>query len=793
MCHRFASIHFRLPRICPGGGGVTGAEFLTGPMTPRYNAMGGVIDGLGNDLEAIHYNAALLATLQSLSLSLSVNPYPNDVSHYQISTGLPMFGGVAAASAQLLNTGGFTYINENLQPGDTVSVYDAAATVGYSRFVWKELSAGMCVKTIYRKLGEYNALAFGTDIGAGYRFETPHFASRPKPPKVDTLKKKLHKKKKSLQKEREKCIQRASKTVEELQKDIQGLSSRKADTEAKLLSAEEEKKPPLLEKIKQIDDQLASLRNTIVVEEDKRTEEIVGIERWYTENLEKSEEEYNKSLLDLKYVISERERLFAPVNETENELSDEHIDSSIDETIEKSRSFLKKRVEELSSAKVKYTNQRQGRIEEIDIEIASYGKTIEEVFGTRVKKLQEELDALKEQRDALSVTEDEQSKVQLDTLQKLINEKEKELQIAQGDPWMKKLLARIKQKKQEQEELGEDIKQKGEDIHEAVEEITKDNEKDIKGFIQLRVWLKRELKKAKLKRELELLEARKGGQRQKALDEYEEKEKALYLQLMSLKYDHEEKILGSRKAALREDYENGRYETETEHRKALERLEDEFSFQERYLLNLISELENSLAGGDESAKARIEESKKELDEKKRALQKSIESIESDEKKLLAEKKSVFETEIEKLEWQIRLTRLIYLQTDSPYLNTSVNLAVRNFGSKVKFVEEGYPLPASVHLGVGYAVLNKEKHTIKLGVQANFPIYDEITVGAGAEYGFLHRAFFRAGYTFGAIDRTFSAGIGVKAALGFTEYAVDYTFQPIPDYGIVHNFGFSVYF
>ena len=43
------------------------------------------------------------------------------------------------------------------------------------------------------------------------------------------------------------------------------------------------------------------------------------------------------------------------------------------------------------------------------------------------------------------------------------------------------------------------------------------------------------------------------------------------------------------------------------------------------------------------------------------------------------------------------------------------------------------------------------------------------------------------------DRNFAAGFGMKLGLGFTEYAVDYTFRPLPDYGFVHSFGVAISF
>jgi hypothetical protein len=142
---------------------------------------------------------------------------------------------------------------------------------------------------------------------------------------------------------------------------------------------------------------------------------------------------------------------------------------------------------------------------------------------------------------------------------------------------------------------------------------------------------------------------------------------------------------------------------------------------------------------------------------------------------------------------VKLTRLIYLQTDSPYRNTSVHASITNFGSKVTFVEEGYPLPATAHIGVGYALLNLNRHSVRLGMQLDIPFHDEIALGTGVEYGFHNMVFARVGYTFLTTYEGFSAGIGARLPVGFTDFSVDYTFQPIPEYGFMHNFGIAAYF
>jgi hypothetical protein len=82
---------------------------------------------------------------------------------------------------------------------------------------------------------------------------------------------------------------------------------------------------------------------------------------------------------------------------------------------------------------------------------------------------------------------------------------------------------------------------------------------------------------------------------------------------------------------------------------------------------------------------------------------------------------------------------------------------------------------------------------RFGVQLDIPFQDELALGVGAEYGFRNLIFVRGGYTFLSPYRSFSAGIGARVPMGFTDISVDYAFQPIPDYGFIHSFGIAAYF
>jgi hypothetical protein len=260
-------------------------------------------------------------------------------------------------------------------------------------------------------------------------------------------------------------------------------------------------------------------------------------------------------------------------------------------------------------------------------------------------------------------------------------------------------------------------------------------------------------------------------------------------------YRHKENIINARADALRKAHENRLYDLETQMRKELERIEDEFSFQERYLSQKIVELQKRIKSDedDEAAARELATLQEELSEKQQECDAKRKEFNEKERQLIEDEESTYQKSISELEWQMEITRLIYLQTDDPYLNTSVHVSLTNFGSKVTFVEEGYPLPTTAHIGAGYALLNTSEHVVRIGVQLDVPFYDEVALDAGAEYGFHNLVFVRVGYTFLTSYRSFSAGIGARIPVGFTDFSVNYAFQPIPQYGFIHSFGISACF
>lgn len=768
--------------------GTTAADFLIFPPASRIDAMGGVADGLGEDLEGLQFNPALLAPLTDFRLQLNVNPLPNEVTNSQLAAAFPLLGGTFAASAQMLNTGGFTYVNELGQPEASVSVYDAAVSVGYSRYLWRTISLGLNAKGIYSTLGEYDAIGFAADVGAAAWFETPHIGRAPKPPTMKQLEARYEKEKKEIEAENDKRMKPVTEESETIRGQIEKLEGRETDLEVKIAEAEPEKQAELQAERVEVENQIDGLKKQLAAAQEKEKDAVAEIEAWYRAEMAAAGARHADRVANLDWIESERSRLFSVIDDPAEELGAEIVDANIDESITKVRSFLSDRRQAFVSRKEAYTQRLKNRIAEIRQEISDYQQMIDEETGPKAKQLNQEIDSLKNQKASLTESEDPESKGRIKEIDGQISDKEKELQDLLSDPWLKRLTGRIDDKTAEIEQLQAEIETLAGDTEEAISDAEVEADKEIRKFESLREELQKELKKAKLKRELDLLDARNENSIDKAQRVYKAKEKKIYERLLAAMYRNEEEIFQARLQSAKEDADIRNYDFETDQEKTKESLEDEFAFQERYLSSKISQLKRDNPDSQELAST-----EEELKAKEAEYDQAVAQLEEKAKSFSENERSRLEQEIAAIEEEREKVRLVYLQTDTPYKNTNFNLVIRNGGTQMTFVSDKYPLPTTFSAALGYSFLNTDLHNAKLTAQLNVPFYDVISVAIGAEYVFADLVYVRGGYTFGAVDRSFSTGAGVRLALGFTEVSVDYAFRPLPEYGLLHSIGVALSF
>ncbi|OGR41909.1 MAG: hypothetical protein A2X35_11410 [Elusimicrobia bacterium GWA2_61_42] len=146
--------------------------------------------------------------------------------------------------------------------------------------------------------------------------------------------------------------------------------------------------------------------------------------------------------------------------------------------------------------------------------------------------------------------------------------------------------------------------------------------------------------------------------------------------------------------------------------------------------------------------------------------------------------------------------LLYRFEGTPY---SLGAALLNFGTKVKFEEESFPLPLKLKVGAAAAFTSR----LLLAVDGEFPDYGPAAARLGAEYRGVEGIALRFGYRTASssqrdaiLGRDFGDAVsGVDAMYGFFagvgfEYSgfnLDYALLPYGDLGSAHRFSLGLKF
>jgi hypothetical protein len=123
----------------------------------------------------------------------------------------------------------------------------------------------------------------------------------------------------------------------------------------------------------------------------------------------------------------------------------------------------------------------------------------------------------------------------------------------------------------------------------------------------------------------------------------------------------------------------------------------------------------------------------------------------------------------------------------------VGLAVQNIGTKMKFISEEDPLPMNIKLGGAFYISDK----LTMAVDANQPVDNEMTYGAGAEYRIdisrVMSVAWRVGYNTRNKDTGGLNGICAGAGCDCCNYTIDYAFVPYGDLGQTQRISLGIKF
>lgn len=107
---------------------------------------------------------------------------------------------------------------------------------------------------------------------------------------------------------------------------------------------------------------------------------------------------------------------------------------------------------------------------------------------------------------------------------------------------------------------------------------------------------------------------------------------------------------------------------------------------------------------------------------------------------------------------------------------TLGFSLLNLGGKMKYKDEGDPLPLTVRLGAAYRYEIKPEHGLILATDLVKPNDNGVRLNLGAEYSYQGYLCGRLGYKTGYDSEGLACGIGVI----YQGYRLDYTYSPVED-------------
>ena len=168
---RFAAacVLFLMPGSTLWGGANTVYNFLRNDVGARAAALAGSFTTVQGDPNALFYNPASLATLQSSSGSVGFFKHLLDINagHVSFSTELQDLGRFGAGIV-FTNYGSFDGADLLGNPTGTFNANDVALSIGYAFSMEENLFLGASAKFVYSGIGDYSSTALAADVGILY-------------------------------------------------------------------------------------------------------------------------------------------------------------------------------------------------------------------------------------------------------------------------------------------------------------------------------------------------------------------------------------------------------------------------------------------------------------------------------------------------------------------------------------------------------------------------------------------------------------------------------------------------
>jgi hypothetical protein len=168
----FIGVLFSSPAFAQTANSGRGAfDFLKISPISRAIALGGAYTALGDDIGAIYYNPAGLASLLTSELNFTYLSLYQGMSYefiafgYPLGMAMPSVGGTVALSVNLLQPGNLQRTNDAGVTTGSFSSGDQVFSLAYARAFGSSVHAGLSVKMIQQQIDTIQTSLFDVDAG----------------------------------------------------------------------------------------------------------------------------------------------------------------------------------------------------------------------------------------------------------------------------------------------------------------------------------------------------------------------------------------------------------------------------------------------------------------------------------------------------------------------------------------------------------------------------------------------------------------------------------------------------
>lgn len=154
--------------------GTSGAKFLSIPISPKNEALGGAVVGLTNDASSVFYNPAGIVKVKDVEAFFS---YANWFEMFDLNAASIVYNlgdaGSLAASLIIFSTEKMEITTEE-KPNGTGRYFDAndlAVGITYAKYLTDRFNIGITAKYVHQQIWNESANGIAFDIGTQYRID----------------------------------------------------------------------------------------------------------------------------------------------------------------------------------------------------------------------------------------------------------------------------------------------------------------------------------------------------------------------------------------------------------------------------------------------------------------------------------------------------------------------------------------------------------------------------------------------------------------------------------------------